>query len=219
MQKKNLPISAFVSVLLIIIILFSGCKPTIYTSPKFSSEREQHKILAILPFDVTIAMKKLPQSMTVEMLREMEEDEAYGVQGEIYTYFLKRTSEGRYTIEFQDIDTTNALLSKAEIAYGKIRNYSKSELAEILNVDVVLSGRIRRSKPMTTGAAIALAVLFAPFGTTNKVDVDVAIHSRSDSKLIWNYNHTYSGGIGSSPQRLTKALMKHISKKFPYSKK
>lgn len=219
MQGKNSPTLVRIFTILVIITLFSGCKATIYTAPEFTSVKEKHKVLAILPFDVSVSRKKLPKGLTIELLKEMEKDEAYVIQSEIYTYFLKGMSKNKYTIDFQDIDTTNSLLLKAGITFENMRNYSKSELAEILNVDAILSGRVHRSRPMSTGAAIALAIVFAPFGATNKVDVDVAIHSTADGKLIWNYNHTYKGGIGSSSHKLTKRLMKDISKKFPYSKK
>jgi hypothetical protein len=34
--------------------------------------------------------------------------------------------------------------------------------------------------------------------------------------MIWNYNHKYSGGIGSTPTGIVDALMRKASKKMPY---
>lgn len=213
MDKPN---CAKLSLLFLILVVFlSGCA-TIYTTPEFAAARNQHRILAILPFDVTIEAKRLPKGVTLEMLKEMEKDEAYVIQGEVYRFFLRQMSRNAYTVNFQDVDETNSRLLRAGISFDNIRNYTKAEIAQILNVDSVLSGTVYRSRPMSTGAAIATAILIGWGGMTNKVDVGVAIHNGADGSLLWKYNHSYSGGIGSSSENLTRALMRHVSKKFPY---
>jgi len=215
MEKTNLlKISLFT---LALVIFLSGCA-TIYTTPEFNTARNQHRILAILPFDVTIAVRRLPKGVTIEMLKEMEKDEAHVIQSEVYRFFLRQMNRNAYTINFQDIDETNSRLLREGISFENIRNYSKSEIAQILNVDSVLSGTVHRARPMSTGAAIVTAVLFNWGGVTNKVDVGVAIHNGTDASLLWKYNHSYAGSIGSSSENLTRALMRHISKKFPYKR-
>ncbi|MCJ7581902.1 MAG: hypothetical protein MUP98_15395 [Candidatus Aminicenantes bacterium] len=215
MKKTNF--LKFSLLALISVILLSGCA-TIYTTPDFNTARSQHRILAILPFDVTIAVTRLPKGVTVEMLREMEKDEAHVIQSEVYRFFLRQMSRNAYTINFQDIDETNSRLLREGISFENIRNYSKAEIAKILNVDSVLSGTVHRARPMSMGAAIVTAVLFDWGGVTNKVDVGVAIHNGIDGSLLWKYNHSYSGGIGSSSENLTRELMRQISKKFPYKR-
>ena len=213
MDKAKLTIS---SILILVAVLFmSGCA-SIYTTPNFNAAKNQHRILAILPFDVTIESRRLPKGVTLEMVKEMEKDEAYVIQGEVYRFFLRQLSRNAYTINFQDIDQTNSLLLRAGITFDNIRNYTKDEIAQILNVDSLLSGTVHRARPMSTGAAIVTAILIDWPGMTNKVDVGVAIHNGDDGNLLWKYNHSYAGGIGSSSENLTRALMRHISKKFPY---
>ena len=204
--------------MLVLVLILSGCA-TIYTTPNFDSTKNQHSILAILPFDVTIVARRLPKGVTLEMLKEMEKDEAYVIQGEVYKFFLRQLNRNAYTINFQDIDRTNSLLLRAGINFDNMRNYTKDEIARILNVDSLLSGTVHRAKPMSAGAAIATTILFNWTGVTNKVDVGVAIHNGDDGNLLWKYNHAYSGGIGSSSENLTRALMRHISKKFPYNRR
>jgi len=217
MMWNKSKITCYSLLIFLLIVILSGCA-RIYTTPEFTAKQRQHQMMAILPFDISIEAKKLPKGMTFEMLKEMEKDEAYVIQSEIFSYFLRRISQDRYTIGFQDVDETNTLLRRAGISFDNIRDFTKHEIAEILGVDVVLSGTVYRSRPMSTGAAIATAVLIGWGGVTNKVDVGVSIHDGMDGKLIWKYNHSYSGGIGSSSQRLTKSLMNHVSRKFPYSR-
>lgn len=199
--------------LIVLLFVFSSCA-SIYTSPEFSQVRRSHETVAILPFDVSIKAKRLPKGMTYEMLKEQEKDEAYVVQSTCYSIFLKRMHD--YSVKFQDVDKTNALLAKHGIDYEKLRETSKDEIAEILGVDAVISGKVSRSQPMSVAGAIAVGVLLGAAAPTNEVIVDFTIHNGIDSNLLWKYNHKVSGGLGSSSERLAEALMKSVSKKFPY---
>ncbi|MCJ7680850.1 MAG: hypothetical protein MUP70_09010 [Candidatus Aminicenantes bacterium] len=214
-MKFNHKIFGLSLLLLGLLVVSSGCA-RIYTAPDFTDIRSQHHTLAILPFDVSIDMKKLPKGMTYEMLKDMEKDESYVFQSEIYAYFLRRASQNRYTIRFQDIDETNSRLRRANISFENLRDYTKAEIGEILEVDAVLSGTIHLSKPMSTAAAIATSILLGWGGSTNKADVGVSIHDGMDGNLVWKYNHSYEGGLGSSSQRMVKSLMNDVSRTFPY---
>lgn len=201
---------------LLLAFLMASCGPTIYVAKDFEKERKKHKIIAVLPFDVSITQKKLPKDVTPEMIRKQEEEVGYSLQGHVYTYFLKR--QGDYTIKFQDVDKTNVALEKAGIAYQDLRKKGKDELCKILGVDVVLSGQAMMSRPMSEGAAWAVGIVFGVWGSTNEVNASVTIHD-SNADLLWKYDHTYSGSVGSSSESLAKSLMKNVSKKFAYKKK
>lgn len=201
-----------------ITLLFSACGPTIFTSPGFQNARRSHRIIAILPFDVQINATKLPKNVTHEMVLQQQEETGYSMQSNVYTYFLKEASKNKYTIEFQDVDKTNALLKKAGLDYYDLPSKTKEEICNILGTDVVLSGRATLEKPMSDGSAIAVGLLFGFWGNTNRVDVNVNIHDRNDSKLLWKYDYQASGSVGSSSESLTRALMRNVSKKFPYTK-
>jgi TolB-like protein len=201
------------------IFLFIGCvKPTIYTKPEFSDITKSHKKVAVLPFVVTIDSKNQSKEFTIDVARKAERDEAYMFQQQIYSQFLKQQSKGMYTVEFQDTDHSNTLLSKSGITYENLSNYTKSDIARYLGVDAVISGTIRRSKPMSSAGAIVLGLLGGFWGSTNRVDVTINLHDGSNGDLLWKYDHEASGSIGSSSEGLAKSLMKGISKDFPYKK-
>lgn len=197
-------------------LVLSSCGPTIYMAPNFEKAKSKHKQLAILPFDVLITIKKLPKDMTAEMLKDQEKNTGFSIQSHSYTYFLKEMSKNNYTVTFQDIDKTNALLTKAGISYDKLKEFSKEELCNTLGVDAVISGSVVMDKPMSEGGAVALLILTDIWVTTNKVNVTMTIHDKDNSNLLWKYDWVASGTIGSSSERLTKGLMKNVSKKFPY---
>jgi len=68
---------------------------------------------------------------------------------------------------------------------------------------------------MSDGAAIALALLGGA-GSTNEVRINYTINDCESKKLIFSYDHKYSGGMGSSASRLVDGLMRKISKKMPH---
>lgn len=216
------PIQAFpmkLKTLLIVatVFLLAACA-TVYTSQDFSKYQSRHQTVAILPFRVSIELKKLPDGVTSDQLRRAEVDEAYVFQKQLYNQLLVQYAKNRYTVAFQDVDKTNVLLERAGIKYENLSSSTKDEIAKILGVDAVISGQIRRGKPMSTGAAI-VSTIFIGFSSTNKVIVNMAIHDGASAQLVWSYDHEVSGGLGSSAEGLAKSLMSSISKKFPYNKK
>jgi hypothetical protein len=127
-------------------------------------------------------------------------------------------SKNKYSVEFQDVDKTNSLLLKSGTAYEDIKALSKEEVCKLLGVDAVIGGKVITSKPMSDGAAIAVGLLVGAWGSTNKATASVTIHDKAESKLLWKYDFQYSGSVGSSTESLTNALMKNVSKKFPYKR-
>jgi hypothetical protein len=199
-----------------IAIFISSCGPKIYIAPTFNQESKDHQTVAVLPFDVVINVKKMPKGMSPESLKEMCKSNGYAMQSEVYTFFLRQMSKGHYRVNFQDIDKTNSLIGRAGYTYEELRTMSKDDLASILGVDAIVSGRIVQEKPMSDGAAIAVGVLVGMWGSTNRVSATLTIHDKVDGKLMWKYDYEASGSVGSSTQQLGKMLMRNASKKFPY---
>ena len=198
---------------LLLLTIFTACGPTIYKAANFDNSKAKVKTLAILPFNVSIDSKRLPKGTTIETLKESQEKTGYDIQNNAYTWFLKRQED--YSISFQDIDKTNALLKKANITFDNIALQDKGELCKMLGVDGIISGKATMSKPMSEGAAVAVGLLVGAWGSTNKTTTSLTIHDATGS-LLWKYDYEASGSVGSSAESLTKALMKNASKKFPY---
>lgn len=209
------PMKKFTFLLAIVCTVYflTSCGPTIYKSENFESSRRTIKTVAILPFFVSIDSKHLPKNMTIETLRGSEQKSGYDMQNDAYTWLLQRSNQ--YSVTFQDVDKTNALLTKANITYDSVLLWDKGDLCKLLGVDATISGKASLSKPMSEGGAIALTVLVGAYGTTNKTTATLSIHNVK-SDLLWKYDFTESGSIGSNSQSLTKALMKNASKNFPY---
>ncbi len=199
-------------------LIITSCGPTIYKAQDFDSRTASHKIVAILPADVIIQLRPNEMKKTsAEQLRETEQKTGESIQDKMYSWFLKRSGKFKYTVTFQDISRTNALLSQAGITYGNMNTRTKDELAKLLGVDAVISTRASMQKPMSDGAAVAIGLLVGTWGSTNDVQTSISINEATKGDLVWKYDYNASGSVGSNPDRLVDALMRNCSKKFPYN--
>ena len=94
-------------------------------------------------------------------------------------WLLKRKGENKINVDILDATTTIAKIQNARTD-GKL--LTPVEMAEILDVDAVLTSNYKLTKPMSTGAAIATTILFG-FGNTNEVNVTMELHDRANKKI------------------------------------
>jgi hypothetical protein len=189
--------------------LLQSCAKIFYT-PDARSLASTHKIIAIIPPKVSIAARK---KVDGEALIEQQKTESINFQREMYSWMLKRKMQGTIFVDIQDIETTNAKLAAAGFQDSKL--LTPTDLSRVLNVDGILTSNYSLSKPMSEGAAIAMAVLVGVWGPTNEAVVSLSIHDRGSDKLIWNFDHKLSSSLG-SPAGLVDALMRQASRKMPY---
>lgn len=195
-----------------LIAIFTSSCAKIFYSPDAKILAQSHKAIAIIPPTVSIEARK---KVDAEALREQQKTESLNFQKEMYAWMLKRKMQGKISPEILDIETTNAKLKKSGYPETPL---SPVELAEILDVDGVLSSNFSLSKPISEGAAVALGLILGAYGPTNEVKVSFSIHDRNTKKLIWNFDHKYSGSLGSTPARMVDGIMRNVSKRMPYKK-
>ncbi len=187
-----------------------------YTHANFAELAKDHKTIAILPFKVHIDTKNIGKNVTMEMIENSEREESTEFQRQLYARFLQRAQDGEYKIEFQDIDQTNALLAKAGIPPDSLLIHTKDEVAKILGADALLSGTIRQARPTSGGMAMAQQLLIGFSGSTQRVDISMALHNGIDGVLLWSYDHNDKGGIANSVEAMSKSLLKKVAGNFPY---
>ena len=193
----------------LVAILFSSCAKIFYSPDAYTLAHNQ-KIIAIIPPTVSIAAKK---KFSAEAIKTQQKTESINFQNEMYSWMLKRKTQGKIYQDIQEIGTTNAKLKKAGYPENPL---TTSELCEILGVDGIMTSNYGLSKPMSDGAAVVEAILVDPRSSTNEVHASLSISDYSSNKLIWNYDYKTSGTLGSSPSKLVDDLMREASKKMPY---
>lgn len=206
--------------IVLLLSFFVSCGPKIYKSTEFSSVASTHKTVAILPAQISIQLRpNQAKKITAEQIQENERTTGYSIQDKMYGWFLRRDNKLNYSVKFQDVSQTNALLKAANITYIDLFTTSKTELAKILGVDAVISENINMEKPMSEGAAIAVGALTGFWGSTNAIAITINIHEHKDGNLIWKYDYNSSGSSFNSTDQLVNALMRNASKKFPYAQR
>jgi hypothetical protein len=191
----------------------------LYENPAFDELSKNHQVIAVIPFDATVALRpKQMKDISPEQLERMEKSEGESVQSGMYSWFLKREKRGALRVKVQDISKTNSLLKKNGISYENMGEHSPEEIAKILEVDAVISGKFETSKPMSEGASLALGVLVGFWGSTNKAVINIFIHNGNDGELLVNYNKGVNGSVGSSTEDLINILMRKASRRVSYAK-
>jgi hypothetical protein len=196
-------------VLIVAVILLQSCARVFY-SPDARYVASTHKIIAIIPPRVSIAARR---KVDAAALIEQQKTESVNFQKEMYSWMLKRKMQGKILVDILDFETTNAKL--AAIGYGDPYYLTPSELCKVLNVDAILTSNYSLSKPMSEGAAIAMAIIAGEWGPTNEAFASLSIHDSGTDKMIWNYDQRLSSSMG-SPIRLIDDLMREASRKMPY---
>ncbi len=211
MKKVVLTLTLF-----LLITIESFAQKQIFESPKLKSEISKHKIVAILPFNVSITYKKQPKNYSAEGNKAQEVEMSKSIQSSMYTYLLRKAKS--YTVGFQDVDKTNILLKKAGI-YDKLDSLTKDDIAKVLGVDAVISGDFKTEQTKSEGAAIALAVLtYGSGGKTGDGSLVMNINNGADGELLWRFTKTMNEGISTSTDDVVEKMMRKVSRNFPYEK-
>ncbi|WP_242118251.1 hypothetical protein [Aestuariivivens sediminicola] len=208
------------SIFILAFIISVQSQTNLYENPDFDNIAKAHKIIAVVPFKTQVELRpKQMKDMDEEQLHRIEKSEGEGIQTAMYSWFLKRKKRGKLqTIQVQDPKTTNVILKRNNIDYDNINEFTPQELANILEVDAIISGEFETNKPMSEGASVALGLLVGFWGSTNKAVVNMSVHNAEDGVLLWNYNKKVTGSLGSSTEDLINILMRKSSRRLAYTK-
>lgn len=205
--------------ILVLLVSANACAPKIYQAPDFEKNTRRHKLVAVLPANVSLKLRpNQMKKMTQEQIVDEEMKTGYEIQNAIYGWLLRRSGKFAYTVRFQDVTKTNSILKESGIEYADIPSKDRAKLAQILGVDAIIQDHTSMEKPMSEGAAIVLGALLGFWGSTNQVMTNIDIHDGDSGDLLWKFDYHLSGSAGSTPNQLVNALMRSAARKFPYQK-
>jgi len=189
----------------------------IFESPNLGTAISKHKLVAILPYTATITYRRPPKNFDEAQHQAEQKSLGTSLQNEMYTFLLRKKSN--YTVDFQDVDKTNALLKKAGI-YEKLDEITADTIARILGVDAVIKGTYSYQKTSSEGGAIAKAVLFGGAAAKTASGLLVMqIKNGTDGELLWRFSKSMDEAVFSSASQLMERMMRKVSRNFPYEKK
>lgn len=187
----------------------------IFESNRFDELSEGHQVLAIVPF---ITQLDLERNISKEELKNLAQKEGYAVQDALETYFSRRKKRKKFNVDFQNVEETNALLTKNGITYDNIDIRTIKELSNILGVDGIISGSLDLNVLLSKGVSTDFNLLDYFRGKTNYGRIGIKISDGSTGKLLWKYEKTITKKTGKNTDELIDKMMKAASRKFPYDK-
>ena len=205
-----------------IVLLLSSCAKIFYTVDGKTIAQKHHRSVAVMPSFVSISRTGAHRKAALEVLERQEAVEALNFQQAIHVWMQKSKSEGKVTVEIQDIEETNAKLKNAGYPETLITD---AKICEILGVDGIILSNFEMSKPFTTGEAIGLSIAMSVLSpnpgmagmiSNDEIRGTIAINDCANQKIIWSYQQKLEGD---NPQAIVARFMKRAGKKIPYVKK
>lgn len=188
----------------------------IYEADNLKKILQTHKVVGILPFTVTVTYKRPPKNFDEEAHKNEEMSFSKTLQSEMFTYLLRK--KDNYTVSFQDVDRTNALLKKDNVI-DRLDEFTADSICKILNVDAVIKCNYSYVKTSTEGAAIAKTLLFGGVGSkTASGMLAMQIKNGIDGELLWRFSKKMDETTFSSANQLMERMMKKVARNFPYER-
>ena len=228
-MKKNL-LPGFIAILLL--FLFS-CSNKYYTASNFEEKTEDHKVVAILPAEVTFSGKQ-PKNLSPDAIAKAEERESIDFQYALMNSILNHANTKKYitTVNFQDINTTLKILEKNSISIRDSWNKDDNELAKLLGVNSVIRMNIRKQRYMSDeasyGVGVARQVIYktgigskvpVPSSVGKTYDIYASCNLLSENQTLWNDNYKRSTDYDTAPNVIVEWITDDFGTNFPYKEK
>jgi hypothetical protein len=215
MKRKFLISTLFLFASIISFAQFEGAKQT-YSAPNLKAELQKQKVVAILPFDVAITYKRTPKNFDAEANKNEEKAIAGNLQQSMFTYLLRKSD--KYTVSFQDVSRTNALL-KSKGILDQLDVLTQDSVCKILGVDAVIKCNYAYEKTASEAVAIVKTVLIGSLGSkTGSGALTMQIYNGADGNLLWRFYKAMDDNVMSSTDQLMERMMRKVSRNFPYEK-
>lgn len=194
---------------------FEGAKQT-YSAPNLKTELAKQKLVAIVPFETSITYKRIPKNYDSSANKNEELSIAKDLQQSMFTYLLRKSD--KYTVTFQDVNRTNALL-KSKGVYNQTDILTADSICKILGVDAVIKCRYAYEKTASEAGAIVKTLLIGGMGSkTGSGALTMQIYNSTDGNLLWRFYKAMNDDVMSSSDQLMERMMRKVSRNFPYEK-
>ncbi len=195
--------------------LILHAQKNIYESDAFDELSQKHEVLAILPFITHLDLK---ENLTKDQLKAMEKKEGLAVQNALESYFSQRKKKKKFSVDFQNIKNTNAILAQNNITFENMDIYTTKQLSELLQVDGIISGNLDLNVLLSDGVAAKFSIIDYFLGEANYGRIGIKISDGDKGKLLWKYEKEINKKSGKNTTDMIDRMMKLASRKFPYDR-
>ncbi|MBX2930871.1 MAG: hypothetical protein KF781_02860 [Chitinophagaceae bacterium] len=188
----------------------------VYSSPKLKEAVAAHKNVAILPFKATISYKKVPKDFNAEANKAEEQNLALQMQSGMYTYLLKKAKN--FSVTFQDVDRTNALLRQAGV-FDNVDLLTQDSICKILKVDAAIKCTYSYERTSTEGGAMVKGLLFGSgAANTGTGSLVMQLYDGADGELLWRFYKSMNENLAGGANQVMERMMRKVARNFPYEK-
>ncbi len=186
----------------------------VFSSPKLKDAVAKHKTVAVLPFTATISYKRLPKNFDAEANKADEQKLALQMQQGMYTYLLRKAKD--FSVSFQDVERTNALLKQKGI-FDKISELTQDSICKVLGVDAVIKCTYAYERTGSEAGAIAKTILFGVgAGKTGTGSLIMQLYNGTDGELLWRFYKEMNEDVTGSANQVMERMMRKVARNFPY---
>lgn len=186
----------------------------VFSSPKLKDAVAKHKTVAVLPFTATISYKRLPKNFDAEADKADEQKLALQMQQGMYTYLLRKAKD--FSVSFQDVERTNALLKQKGI-FDKISELTQDSICKVLGVDAVIKCTYAYERTGSEAGAIAKTILFGVgAGKTGTGSLIMQLYNGTDGELLWRFYKEMNEDVTGSANQVMERMMRKVARNFPY---
>lgn len=192
-----------------------NAQKNVYESSKFDELSANHRTLAIIPFFTHL---DLDEDFDRKELTDLEEKEGHAVQDALETFFGRGKKRKKFSVEFQNVKNTNAILAQNSVTYDNIDTFTIKQLSKILGVDGIISGNLDLNILLSKGIPAEFSFIDYILGDANYGRIGIKISDGGSGKLLWKYEKKINKKSGKNTDDLIDKMMKNATKKFPYDK-
>ncbi len=216
------------------LLLTSACNKGFY-SPDYSSKTADHQVIAVLPVN-TLLLGQPPKGLSQDDIRQIEEAESLAFQYSMARAIMRadgRKRKKELVVNIQPIATTNQLLAENDIDIRRAWTDNPTELAEMLQVDAVVSMRVEKYRYFSDLASFGISVAsdivfvlsqgtagpFLPSPRNKDIAIDCEVIDGTDGTLLWAISFEEGADWRSPANQIIDNMTWRTAKRFPYLQK
>lgn len=218
------------ALLIVCVICFSNCNREFYKTASYEEKAASHQIVAVLPVE-TITTGRVPERISEEHIRKIENAESRAFQTSLYNELAKRSGRYRGTIslDIQHFSETNAKLDAAGINPRGSWRMSAIDLAKILGVDAVIRTSVQKDRYLTDlesfGVTLANTILLNvtngaswlfPGNRTSNLFISCSVLNGADGIPVWVSNVDCPTNWNRRSYEVIDDVSRMIGRRFPY---
>jgi hypothetical protein len=187
----------------------------IYRHDHFKELAQKHRLVAILPLEVSIKKETTKRFRAQQLARRalIEAKNGYFV---LYASLLRVKASHSGTLEIQDITTTQNLLAENNISTADIKNIPPATLTSLLGVDAIIFCKIERDEKLVAEANwFQNLKRFKGIAGASAGTATVSLYD-TQNELLWQFEGLLTATLGTNFDQTICSLGRKTASKIPY---